>query len=84
MVQHAAEGTLIGGVLIDVWNAELGFPQKGMVCPSEDLALFGDGMNDRLQRGAAIGDAEPIGFDFFDNLPDSPPDGAKILEPLIP
>lgn len=55
-----------------------------MVGAPEYLALFGDRMDDGLQRRATIGDAEPARLDLLDDLTDAPPDGPEILQPFIP
>ena len=58
-MQQTAKGALVGRVLVDVGNPELWLPQERVVGALEYLALFGDRMDDGLQRRAPIGDAEP-------------------------
>ena len=83
-IEQAAEGALVVGVLVDVRDAQLGFPQECVVGTFEDLALLGDGMNHRLQRGATVGVAEGARLDVGDDLLDAAADGAEILHPLLP
>lgn len=77
--QQASEGPLVFRALVDVRNTQLGLPQEGVVGTLEDLALLGDGMDNRLKRGAAISDAKAAGFNLGNNLLDAPADRTKIL-----
>ena len=47
--EKAAKRELIFGALVDIWNAQLGFPKKGMVGTLEDLALLRDGPDHGLE-----------------------------------
>lgn len=49
-MQKARECALIFGVFVDVRNAQLRLPEKRMVRPFENLALFGNRSDHRLQR----------------------------------
>jgi hypothetical protein len=55
-----------------------------MVRTFEDLALFGNGMDDGFERRSAIGDAKRTALDLADDLGDTAPDRTKILQPLVP
>lgn len=67
-IQEAAESDLVLAVLVDVWDPQLRLPEKGVVSALEDLALFGDRRDDRLEDGASVGVAEGVGVDRFDEL----------------
>src|SRR3546814_12405094 len=58
LIQQPAKGALMRRVLINVRYPQLWLPQKGMICPLEDLPLFRDRMNHGFQRRAAISDAK--------------------------
>ena len=45
-VEELSEGSLIEGILVDVWNAQLRLPEKRVVSALEDLALLRDRMYD--------------------------------------
>ena len=83
-MEKAAEGALIVRVLVDVRDAQFRLPEKGMIGAPENLALFRDAADHRLQRGSPVGVAEAPGIDFFDDRGKAPPDGAEVLESLLP
>src|SRR3546814_3642694 len=64
-VQEAAEGALMLGVLVDIRDAQLGFPQERVVGALEYLPLLGHGGHHRFQRRAAIGVAEGAGINLL-------------------
>ncbi|KIU01041.1 hypothetical protein QU38_02700, partial [Staphylococcus aureus] len=49
IVEQATERPLVVRAFVDVWNAQLGLPQPGMVGALEDLPLFGDRVDNRFQ-----------------------------------
>jgi hypothetical protein len=83
-VEEAPEGALVVGALVDVGDAELGLPQECVVRAFEDLTLLRDGVGHRLQRRAAVGDAEGARLDLGHDLLDAAADGAEVLDPLLP
>ena len=73
------ECSLVIGALINVWNPQLRLPQEGVIGAFENLALFCDRTDDRLQGGAPIDIAKGTSLDFLDNLGNASPDRSEIL-----
>jgi hypothetical protein len=83
-IQQAPEGALIGGILVDVRNAQLGLPQEGVVGAFERLPLLGDRVHHGLERGAAIRDTKSIGGDLGGDLLHAAANRAKVLQTVFP
>ena len=83
-VKEPRERELVLPVLVDVGDAELRLPEEGVVRALEDLALLRDRADDRLERRALVDVAEGARLDLRDDGPDSPPDGAEVLEAFLP
>jgi hypothetical protein len=47
--QHLRECALVGAVLVNVGDPQLGLPEKGVIGALEDLALFGNRADHRFQ-----------------------------------
>jgi hypothetical protein len=83
-VQKVSEGNLVVSILVDVGNAELGFPQKRMVRTPKDLTLLSDRTHHRLERLALVSSAEGTVIDLRNHLLDATAYGSEILETLFP
>lgn len=83
-MQQPRERALIVRMFVNVWNTQLWFPEKRMICPFEHLALLGDGFDCRLKRRTAIRIAEGSAVDVIYNQLDTAPDGSEVLQPLGP
>ena len=83
-MQQSGEGALVGGVLIDVGDAQLGLPEKRMLGALEDLALPCHRTHDRLERRAAERAAEGASINVLDHLGQATADGTEVLQPLFP
>ena len=55
-----------------------------MISAFENLPLLGDRMYHGLQGGTPVGNAESVSFDVGNNLLQSAPNGAEVLQTLIP
>ena len=83
-IQKAPEGTLVFSRFIDVRNAQLRFPQKGVVRAFEDLPLLGNRADDGLERRTSVGVSEASCLNVFDNLDQASAKGPEVLQPLLP
>ena len=63
-VQETTESELVVSVFVDVGDAQLGLPQKGVVGALEDLALLGDRADDGFEGGTLVDVAERAGVDL--------------------
>ena len=84
VVQQLRECQLVLRILVNIRNAQLGFPKERMVSSFEHLSLFCDGFHDRFQRRAAIGHTKCARLDLVNNFGDATTDGSEILNPLLP
>jgi hypothetical protein len=73
-LEETAERELIRTVLVDVRNAQFGFPEEGMVGAAKDLSLLRDGPYDCLKRRALVDVAETVRFNLGDHCRDPPSD----------
>lgn len=55
-----------------------------MVRPLEDLPLFGDGPDDRLERRAPVRITERSGIDLTNDLADAAPDRPEVFQAVFP
>jgi hypothetical protein len=83
-MQQPSKGTLIVPVFVDIRNPQFGLPQERMVGPLEDLTLLGNRGHDRLERRSLIDIAEVAFVDLLDDLADSTPDRAEVLQSFGP
>ena len=83
-MQQARESALVVGVFVDVGNAQLGFPQEGVVSPLEDLPLFGDGPHHNLERRASVHIAEAAAVDLAHYGAQPAADRTEVLQAFVP
>lgn len=82
-IQELTKPLLVGFVLIDVGNAELGLPVEGMGGAFEHLLLFGNAAENKLQGGALKVIGEATILDVFDNGPDTTSNATKSFQALF-
>ena len=83
-MQQPSKGALIVPVFVDIRDPQLGLPQERMIGALEDLALLGNRGHDRLEGRSSIDVAERAFVDFLDDLADSTPDRAEVLQSFGP
>ena len=73
-MQQMGECALIGGMLVNVGNAQLRFPEKSMIRSSENLPLLRNGADHHFKRRSAIGTTKRTRLDVTNDLPDAASD----------
>jgi hypothetical protein len=83
-LQQPAECELVGPILVDVRDPQLGLPEKGMIGTLEYLSLLGDTMDNGLQRRTTVRSTEGSGLDVGTDLLDAATQRAEVLQTLWP
>ena len=83
-MKYAPEGAFFCRVFVNVWNAKFRLPEKSLVGTLQNLVPLGDRMHRGFERRTAIGDSECSRVDLGNNLLNTPTNGSKILDALVP
>jgi hypothetical protein len=73
-IEEPSESPLIVGILVYVGNAKLRLPQESVVRTFENLALFGDGVDNGFKRRTTIGNPKRTPLDLAHDLGYPAPD----------